>query len=120
MSRCQTGLRPFRHGAPRALLLSAMSEQPALPEANWSERLRALRKVRPVFSMVWSCAPDVVLLSVLARLAISVIPVALLWVARIIVDAIIAHRSVPAHAALPAHFWWLVALEFALASLAAM
>jgi ATP-binding cassette subfamily B protein len=97
-----------------------MSDQPSIPDANWSERLKALRKVRPVFGMVWSCAPDVVLLSVLARLAISVIPVALLWVTRIIIDAIIAHHSMPAHAALPTHFWWLVALEFALASLAAM
>ncbi len=96
-----------------------MSEPPPLPEANWSERLKALRKVRPVFRMVWSCAPDVVLLSVLARAAISVIPVALLWVTRLIIDAIVRH-SMPVHAALPVHFWWLVALEFALASLAAM
>jgi ATP-binding cassette subfamily B protein len=96
-----------------------MSKQPPLPEANWSERLKALRKVRPVFKMVWSCAPDVVLLSVLARLAISVIPVALLWVTRLIIDAIV-HHSMPTHVALPAHFWWLVALEFGLASLAAM
>jgi ATP-binding cassette, subfamily B, bacterial len=96
-----------------------MSEQPPLPEANWSERLRALRKVKPVFRMVWNCAPQVVLLSVLARLAISVIPVALLWVTRLIIDAIVRH-NLPAHAALPVHFWWLVALEFGLASLAAM
>ncbi len=69
--------------------------------------------------MVWNCAPEVVLLSVLARLTISVIPVGLLWVTRIIIDAIVRHNT-PAHAALPGDFWLLVALEFALASLAAM
>jgi ATP-binding cassette subfamily B protein len=93
--------------------------QPPTPAANWNERLKALRRVPPVFRMVWNCAPEVVLLSVLARLAISVIPVGLLWVTRLIIDAIVRHNT-PAHAALPGDFWLLVALEFALASLAAM
>jgi ATP-binding cassette subfamily B protein len=94
--------------------------QTQTPAAKWSERLSALRRVPPVFRMVWTCAPDVVLLSVLARLAISVIPVALLWVTRIIIDAIVRHTMSPVHAPLPNNFWWLVALEFLLASLAAM
>ncbi len=100
-----------------------MSEQdtnPAeAPVANWSDRLKALRRVPPVFRMVWACAPSVVLLSVLARVAVSVIPVALLFVTRIIIDAIVRHTTAP-HAPLPTHFWQLVALEFVLASLAAM
>ena len=100
-----------------------MSEQrttpPEMPAANWSERLKALRRVPPVFRMVWACAPGLVLLSVCARLAVSVIPVGLLWVTRIIIDAIVKH-SMPSHAALPGNFWWLVGLEFALASMAAM
>src|SRR5580704_8144162 len=94
--------------------------QTRTPAAKWSERLSALRRVPPVFRMVWTCAPDVVLLSLLARLAISVIPVALLWVTRIIIDAIVRHTMSPVHTPLPNNFWWLVALEFLLASLAAM
>lgn len=90
----------------------------AKPEAKWSERLQALRKIPPVMRMVWTCAPEVVALSVGARLAVSVIPVALLWVTRIIIDAI--DRHIWYHAALPHTFWLLVTLEFALASLAAM
>jgi ATP-binding cassette subfamily B protein len=90
----------------------------AKPEAKWSERLQALRKIPPVMRMVWTCAPEVVALSVGARLAVSVIPVALLWVTRIIIDAI--DRHIWYHTALPHTFWLLVTLEFALASLAAM
>jgi len=69
--------------------------------------------------MVWACAPQVVVLSVLARLAVSVVPVALLWVTRIIIDAIVRH-NMPSHPALPHNFWFLVVLEFVLASMAAM
>jgi ATP-binding cassette subfamily B protein len=90
----------------------------AKPEAKWSERLQALRKIPPVMRMVWTCAPEVVALSVGARLAVSVIPVALLWVTRVIIDAI--DRHIWYHTALPHTFWLLVTLEFALASLAAM
>jgi len=81
--------------------------------------MKAMRKVFPVFRMVWACAPHVVLLSALARLGVSVIPVSLLWVTRIIIDAIVRHTA-SGHAPLPSRFWWFVALEFALASLAAM
>jgi ATP-binding cassette, subfamily B, bacterial len=88
------------------------------PEAKWMERIKALRKLPPVLKMVWMCAPSVVLLSMVARVIVSVIPVGLLAVTRIIIDAIDHH--IWYHAALPHRFWWLVALEFALASFAAM
>ena len=87
-------------------------------DARWSERLKALRRIPPIFRMVWNCAPEVVLLSSLARVVVSVIPVALLWVTRIIIDSINSHLAY--HAALRPHFWWLVALEFVLASAVAM
>ncbi len=68
--------------------------------------------------MVWACAPTIVVFSTIARLIVSVIPLAMLWVTRFIIDAIVQHTS--AHAALPKNFWELVALEFALASAAAI
>ncbi len=92
--------------------------QPPTPAAKWSERLKALGKVPHVFRIVWTCAPRVVVLSVIGRLGISVIPVGLLWVTRIIIDSI--DRHIWYNAALPKTFWWLVALEFVLASSAAM
>ncbi|MGA8870402.1 MAG: ABC transporter ATP-binding protein [Candidatus Acidiferrales bacterium] len=95
---------------------SRSEAQPA--GARWSERLKALRRIPPIFRMVWDCAPEVVLLGSIARVVVSVIPVALLWVTRIIIDAINSHLAY--HAALRPHFWWLVALEFVLASAVAM
>jgi ATP-binding cassette, subfamily B, bacterial len=87
-------------------------------DARWSERLKALRRIPPIFRMVWNCAPEVVLMSSLARVVVSVIPVALLKVTQIIIDSINSHLAY--HVALPHYFWWLVGLEFALASGVAM
>ncbi len=89
-----------------------------IPAPKWRERLQALRKVPPVFRMVWECAPSVVSFGVVARLAASVIPIGLLEVTRVIIDAI--DRHIWYHSALQKDFWWLVALEFILASVAAM
>ena len=86
--------------------------------ANWGERVRAIRRVPPIFRMVWACAPTVVMLSIVARLIVSVIPLAMLLVTKVIIDAIVQHTS--AHVALPRNFWELVALEFVLASTAAI
>jgi len=61
------------------------------PEAKWSERLSALRRVPPVMKMVWSCAPEVVVESIAARLIVSVVPVALLVVTRQVIDTIDRH-----------------------------
>ena len=88
------------------------------PTPKWRERIQALRKVPPVFRMVWDCAPGVVTASLLVRLLISVVPVGLLAVTKIIIDAI--DRHVWYHTALPNAFWLYVALEFALAASAAM
>jgi ATP-binding cassette, subfamily B, bacterial len=87
-------------------------------DAKWSERLKALRRIPPIFRMVWNCAPEVVFMSAVARVIISVIPVALLKVTQLIIDAINSHLAY--HAVLPRYFWGLVAIEFALASAVAM
>ena len=86
--------------------------------ARWSERLKALRRIPPIFRMVWNCAPEVVFMSAVARVIISIIPVALLKVTQIIIDAINSHLAY--HAVLPHYFWALVAIEFVLASAVAM
>jgi ATP-binding cassette subfamily B protein len=52
--------------------------------------------------------------SLSARLAASLVPLAMLAVTKLIIDAIYAFMS--HHRALPAYFWWLVVLEFVLAS----
>ena len=84
------------------------------PPPKWRERLKSLRRVPPIFKMVWTCAPGVVLGSLTTRLIVSTVPVALLAVTRIIIDAICNH--IWHQTALPKTFWWLVILEFLLAT----
>jgi len=86
------------------------------PSPKWRERLKALcSNTPPIVRMVWKSAPRVVVASLSARLAASLIPLAMLAVTKLIIDAIYALLS--HQHALPAIFWWLVVLEFVLASL---
>ena len=88
------------------------------PPPKWRERIRALNNIPPLFRMVWESAPKAVTASLFLRLLVSLIPVALLAVTRAIIDFIYALTS--HHTALPRFFWWLVVLEFGLATLAAI
>src|SRR3984893_11887677 len=86
------------------------------PSPKWRARLKALlSNTPPIIRMVWESAPKVVVASLSARFVASLIPLAMLAVTKLIIDAIYAFMS--HHKALPAYFWWLVVLEFALASL---
>lgn len=88
--------------------------EPAPP--RWRERIQALKNVPPVFKLVWESAPGAVAWSLLLRLFTSLVPLGLLKVTQLIIDSIYALSA--QHKALPHYFWWLVALEFGLASLA--
>jgi ATP-binding cassette, subfamily B, bacterial len=90
------------------------TSEPPIPK--WRERVKALRNVPPVFKLVWQSAPTAVTASLLLRLLTSVVPLGLLKVTQVIIDSI--YRLSAQHQALPHYFWWLVGLEFALASLA--
>ena len=84
--------------------------------AKWRERMRALNNIRPLFGMVWESARVTVTATFLLRLSTALIPVAMLAVTRSIIDSIYVLTS--HQRALPGFFWWLVALEFGLATLA--
>jgi ATP-binding cassette subfamily B protein len=86
------------------------------PHSNWREHIKAVRNVPPLFKMVWKAAPGIVASSIFLRLLAALIPLAILAVTKVIIDSIYSLTS--HHAALPEMFWWLVALEFVLASLA--
>jgi ATP-binding cassette subfamily B protein len=83
--------------------------------SGWEERLTALRNVPPVLKIVWESGPTVVTLGLVFRLLTSLLPIGLLWIAKLIIDAIV--HSVSSHQPVPRSFWWLVAGEFALAVL---
>jgi ATP-binding cassette, subfamily B, bacterial len=83
---------------------------------EWVKRIRALKNVPSLFRMVWAAAPIVVTLSLACRLLAAMVPLSILAITRLIIDSIYALTS--HHAPLSGSFWWLVALEFALASVA--
>jgi ATP-binding cassette subfamily B protein len=88
------------------------------PAPRWRERLQALKNIPPVLRMVWEAAPNVIVASVTLRVMTALLPLAVLKVTQVIIDGV--YNLTAHHTALPHYFWWLVALEFALASLAAI
>ena len=81
--------------------------------SGWGERLSALRNMPPVLGIVWQSGPAVVAFGLVCRLVASLLPVALLWIAKLIIDGIV--HVVSMHQAVQPRFWWLVAAEFGLA-----
>ena len=81
--------------------------------SSWQERLTALRNTPPVLKIVWQSGPGVVIFGLISRLFAALLPLALLWVPKLIVDAIV-HAKVADQAVSP-RLWWLVGLEFGLA-----
>jgi ATP-binding cassette, subfamily B, bacterial len=82
---------------------------------GWRERLSALRNVPPVLKIVWQAGPVVVASGLTLRLFTSLLPIALLWITKLIIDSIV--HAVSTHQSVQPRFWWLVAAEFALAVL---
>src|SRR5450432_3611448 len=81
--------------------------------AGWGQRLAALRYVPPVLKIVWRSGPLVVSLGLVFRLISSLLPLALLWIPKLILDRIVHATST--HQPVGPRFWWLVAAEFLLA-----
>jgi ATP-binding cassette, subfamily B, bacterial len=83
------------------------------PVPRWKERLAALRNTLPIFRMVWEASPRIVAANVSVRLVVSLLPLAMLGVTKVIIDSIYNYKA--HQTPLPTYFWWLVASEFALA-----
>jgi len=89
-----------------------MAGEPNLKGA-WQERFAALRNVPAVLRLVWESGRLVVSLGLAFRLVLALLPVALLWVTKLIIDIIV--HAVTTHQPITHRLWWLVAAEFALA-----
>ena len=83
--------------------------------SSWQERISALRNTPPVLKIVWQSGPGVVVFGLLSRLFAALLPLALLWIPKLIVDAIV-HAKV-SQQPVPSRLWWLVASEFGIAIL---
>jgi ATP-binding cassette subfamily B protein len=80
---------------------------------SWNERLTALRNVPPVLGIVWQSGPLVVSLGLIFRIVTSLLPLAALWITKLIIDGIV--QVVSHHQPVRPLLWWLVAAEFAVA-----
>jgi ATP-binding cassette subfamily B protein len=82
-------------------------------DMTWRARLASLRYVRPLLTLVWETNPPLVVAGVALRTVRALMPLAMLWVPKLIIDAVVnwvSHRSGSL-----THIWKLVALEFGLA-----
>ncbi|WP_266170254.1 ABC transporter ATP-binding protein [Dyella subtropica] len=97
----------------------------AEPKQSLRERFVALRNLPPFLRGIWQTSPFMSIATVVLRLLRALLPVATLYVGKLIIDeAIHLIRTGGNHADLSAwldsgelhRLWWLLALEFALAA----
>jgi ATP-binding cassette subfamily B protein len=109
--------------APRAVAGDAM---PASGRQSWRERLGALRNLPPFLKLVWRTSPALTLSQCLLRAARALLPVATLYVGKLIIDEVVLRVQAPGvsddvrqwiASGLLDRVAWLLALEFGLAVL---
>ena len=64
---------------------------PRKPEgdATWRTRLASLRNIRPLLGMVWDTSPPLVSITTAMRLVRALLPLAMLWVSKLILDGVV-------------------------------
>ena len=113
------GFQQFRsRGRPPLETFDSVMKTQAEFWGSWRERFSALRNVPTVLRFVWESGRAVVILGLVSRVIASLLPPALFWVSKLIIDTI--YKILTAHQPIGTRLWWLVALEFGLASLAAV
>lgn len=81
--------------------------------SGWEERLSALKNVPPVLKIVWQSGPGVVTFGVIGRVVAALLPIALTYIPKLIIDILV--HLLQTHGPAPRRLWWLVAAEFGLA-----
>jgi ATP-binding cassette subfamily B protein len=89
-----------------------MSEETEF-RGGWRERFSALRNVPAVLRFVWESGRTVVVLGLISRVVAALLPPALFWVSKLIIDTIFS--TLTTHQPVGRRLWWLVAAEFGLA-----
>ncbi len=85
-------------------------------DISFKDRLSALKNLPNFFKLVWQSSPSKTLISFSLRIFRSAMPVALLYVGKLIIDQVVALNTNSPTGNLE-ELWQLVALEFALALL---
>ena len=77
-------------------------------QSAWGERIRALKNVPPVLTILWKSGPQVVTWGLTLRVLVAFGPWGAAKVAAWIINGV---QRVYNHQGLPQHFWWMVGLE---------
>src|SRR5918997_3668856 len=77
---------PLQHPVVRG---NGRGRMPATPNASWRQRLQALKHLPKLLRMVWDTEPRYVVGILLLRVARSAVPLAVLWVGKLIVDEVV-------------------------------
>jgi hypothetical protein len=85
----------------------------AAEELSWRDRLASLGNVRPLLRLVWETSPPLLAPSIVLRLFRALLPLATLWVAKLILDAAVGW--VTRGRGTLVGVWKLVALDLGLA-----
>ncbi len=85
------------------------------PRKPWRERVAALKNIPPILELIWRAAPRLVSASLVMRVITALLPLAGLWVAKLIIDSLVA-RVGHSGGAIPPRIWWLLAAEFMIAA----
>lgn len=96
------------------------TQQPAPdPDAkrmSFRERINALKNLPAFFKLVWQTSPWMTIVNCLLRIARSALPLAILYVGKLIIDQVILLNRAQEHVS-HERLWELVAIEFGLAIL---
>src|SRR5262245_39035844 len=79
---------------------------------SWRERIAALRYVPSLIKLVWQTHRGLTLSMIVLRLLLAFVPVATLWIGKLIIDAVVASMRNPSDGF--KRLWQLVALEAAI------
>ena len=113
----KSGQDPSSPGGPRR-----PGELP--PARSWKERMAALRNVPPFIKLIWETSPPMAIADGALRLVRAILPVATLYIAKLIIDEVVRLAQLPDRpegfgawldSGLLSHLGWLLVAEFTLA-----
>ncbi len=97
------------YGGSRAKLKGVPSPKPPEDQnTTFRARLASFRNIRPMLALVWQTSPPLVFSGIVLRLVRALLPLATLWIAKLIIDAVVARSP---------QLWRWVAIELGLAIL---
>jgi ATP-binding cassette subfamily B protein len=88
-----------------------MAKRPMEKVPSWREGRAALRYIPPFLKLVWRTKPSYAVSMTLLRLVRASVPVSVLWIGKLIIDAVISAHAGTSNLT---HLWKLVTLEIAI------